>query len=78
MSFTTRHLQLGSKQPVHKYQLCNNCMQPRPPEGGVELSATKWHCASCWTKRLTTRNLLQHAKTQTTRATDRKTSKDVG
>jgi hypothetical protein len=77
MSFTTIHLQLGSKQPVHKYQLCNKCEEMRPPEGGIQMSAAKWICACCWTKRVTTRNLLEHAKTQTTRTTDRKTSEDV-
>jgi len=62
---------------MHKFQFCNKCTQMRPPEGGVELSATKWHCASCWTKRLTTKNLVQHAKTKTTGAPEVKIRKDV-
>jgi hypothetical protein len=77
VSFTSHHLQLGSKQPVHQLQLCNKCEEKRPPEGGIQMSAAKWICACCWTKRVTTRNLLQHAKTKTPRATDRKTSEDV-
>jgi hypothetical protein len=31
----------------------------KPPEGGVEMSATKWLCASCWTDRITGQNLKQ-------------------
>ena len=77
MSFTSHHLQLGSKQHVHQLQLCNKCEEKRPPEGGIQMSAAKWICACCWTKRVTTRNLIEHAKTQATRAIERKTSEDV-
>ena len=32
--FVNRQLQLGSKQPMHKYKLCNKCEELKPPEGG--------------------------------------------
>ena len=44
---------------AHKLQMCSKCNRERPPEGGVEMSATKWVCASCWTDRVTGRNLKQ-------------------
>jgi hypothetical protein len=77
MSFANHHLQLGRVSHMHKFQFCNKCAQMRPPEGGIELSATKWHCASCWTKRLTTTNLVQNAKTKTTGAAETKIRQDV-
>jgi hypothetical protein len=40
-------------------QKCNQCLVEKPPEGGVEMSATRWLCASCWTDRITGRNLKQ-------------------
>ena len=78
MSFVSNHLQLGSKQHVHQLQLCNKCEEKRPPEGGIQMSAARWICACCWTKRVTTGNLLEHAKTQTTRATEVQKHTDVG
>ena len=42
MSFANQHLQLGRVSPMHKFQFCNKCATMRPPEGGIELSATKW------------------------------------
>lgn len=77
MSFTTKHLQLGSKQPVHKLQLCNKCEEMRPPEGGIQMSAARWICACCWTKRVTTKNLIQHAKTKTPRTVEAPIREDV-
>jgi len=77
MSFANHHLQLGRVSHMHKFQFCNKCATMRPPEGGIELSATKWHCASCWAKRLTTKNLVQHAKTKTTGAPEGKIPKNV-
>jgi hypothetical protein len=67
--FVNRQLQLGSKQPIHKYKLCNRCEEMRPPEGGIELSPTKWSCAGCWTNRVTKRNLL-NAETKADRAVE--------
>ena len=75
--FVAQQLTLGSKQPIHKLKQCNKCDEMKPPEGGIQMSPTKWHCASCWAKRLTTKNLVQHAKTKTTGAPKGKISKDV-
>lgn len=63
--------------PIHKLQLCNKCEEFRPPEGGVQMSAARWICACCWTKRVTTKNLVQHAKTKTTGSTETKIREDV-
>jgi len=56
--FAKQQLEIGSKQPVHKYKLCNKCEEMKPPEGGVQMSPSKWHCAVCWTRRITTMSLL--------------------
>ena len=57
--FAKRQLVIGDgRQPVHKYKLCNKCEEMRPPEGGVQMSPSKWLCAVCWTRRITTKNLL--------------------
>jgi hypothetical protein len=70
MSGFVRHqLEIGSKQPVHKYRLCAKCEEMRPPEGGVDMSPSRWHCSVCWAHRATKRNLL-NAKTETTRAAE--------
>jgi hypothetical protein len=61
--FVNRQLEIGSKQPVHKYRLCTKCEEQRPPEGGVDMSPTRWHCSVCWAHRVTSRNL--NAKTKT-------------
>lgn len=52
MSFLKNGINLP-KTPVHanKMQTCSKCLKEKPPEGGVEMSATKWVCASCWTNR---------------------------
>jgi hypothetical protein len=56
--FAKQQLEIGSKQPVHKHKLCNKCEEMKPPEGGVQMSPSKWHCAPCWVKRVVVRNLL--------------------
>ena len=56
--FVKRQLQLGDKQPLHKYKLCNKCEELRPPEGGVQMNPSKWHCAACWTRRVIGRSLI--------------------
>jgi len=61
--FAKQQLEIGSKQPVHKHKLCNKCEEMKPPEGGIQMNPSKWYCAVCWTKRTTTRNLL-NAKTK--------------
>lgn len=47
---------LGDKQPLHKFKFCNKCNASKPPEGGIEMG-TKWHCQSCWTRRMTSGNI---------------------
>lgn len=37
--------------PAHKFKHCQKCDKPRPPEGGIEMSATRWICATCWARR---------------------------
>jgi hypothetical protein len=58
-NFVNNHLRLNGNCYAHKLQLCSKCNKEKPPEGGVEMSATKWICASCWTDRETGRNLKQ-------------------
>ena len=58
-NFVNNHIRLNGNNHAHKLQLCSKCNQMKPPEGGVEMSATKWVCASCWTDRVTGRNLKQ-------------------
>ena len=58
-NFVNNHLAIGSQQPVHRLQLCNKCEEVRPPEGGVQMNSARWICASCWTDRVTGRNLKQ-------------------
>lgn len=55
--FVKQQLDIGSKQPLHQHKLCNKCESMKPPEGGIQMSPNKWHCARCWTKRVTVRNL---------------------
>lgn len=34
---------------AHQVKLCNKCNKTKPPEGGIEMSRTRWICAQCWT-----------------------------
>jgi formylmethanofuran dehydrogenase subunit E len=61
-NFVNNHLSIGSEQPVHKSRLCNKCEEMRLPEGGVQMNPSRWICASCWTNRVTGRNLKQVKK----------------
>ena len=63
--FVRRQLSIGSTQPIHKYKECAQCNELKAPEGGIQMSHTKWHCATCWTNRATRRN-SQSAKTKAT------------
>lgn len=49
--FVAQQLTLGNKQQMHQLKHCNKCDEKRPPEGGIQMSPTKWHCAACWTRR---------------------------
>lgn len=31
--------------------LCNGCNYETPPEGGIQLTASKWICSKCWVER---------------------------
>jgi hypothetical protein len=61
-NFVNNHLRLNGNCYAHKLQMCNKCLRQKPPEGGVEMSATRWICASCWTNRVTSQNLKEMAK----------------
>ena len=74
--FRRQQLEIGGKQPMHRLKLCNKCEEMKPPEGGVELSTSRWHCGACWTRRATSGN-LSNAKTKTARAAETKGSQDV-
>lgn len=30
---------------------CNQCNYETPPEGGIQLTASKWICSKCWVER---------------------------
>lgn len=50
MSFVNSRISLPrTAAPQHKFKHCSKCDQPRAPEGGIEMSPTRWICASCWT-----------------------------
>lgn len=53
---------------MHKLQLCNQCEEIKPPEGGIKINQ-KWLCQFCWIKRTTGRYLRQNATPKTTRTT---------
>ena len=55
--FAKQQMDIGSRQPIHPLKLCNKCEEKRPPEGGIQLSPSKWYCAACWAKKVTVRNL---------------------
>ena len=58
-NFVNNHVRLNGNRHSHKLQMCSKCLRDKPPEGGVEMSATRWICASCWTDRETGKNLKQ-------------------
>ena len=61
-NFVNNHIRLNGNVHGHKLQLCNKCEEMRLPEGGVQMSASRWICASCWTNRETGRQLKEMAK----------------
>jgi hypothetical protein len=41
----------GTPRNANPFKLCDGqCQSAKPPEGGVQISPTKWVCASCWPK----------------------------
>jgi formylmethanofuran dehydrogenase subunit E len=61
-NFVNNHIRLNGNVHGHKLKLCNKCEEMKPPEGGVQMSAARWICASCWTNRVTSQNLKEMAK----------------
>ena len=56
MSFTKKQIEMPqSSINAHKFKLCNKCEELRPPEGGINMSPSKWICAHCWVVRTTRR-----------------------
>jgi hypothetical protein len=51
MSFTKHQLKLpGSAKTAQNYKTCSVCEKDQPPEGGIEMSPTRWVCVVCWTR----------------------------
>jgi hypothetical protein len=61
-NFVNNHIRLNGNVHGHKLRLCNKCEEKKPPEGGVQMSAARWMCASCWTNRVTSQNLREMGK----------------
>jgi len=61
-NFVNNHIRLNGNMHGHKLRLCNKCEEKKPPEGGVQMSASRWICASCWTNRVTSQNLKEMAR----------------
>lgn len=38
----------GSTKNTQPLKECAKCGQMREPTGGVNMTPSKWHCASCW------------------------------
>lgn len=58
MSFVTKQLLLNTgtpPQPAHRFKLCVKCNKDKPPEGGINMSPTRWICAACWVAKATRR-----------------------
>ena len=52
MSFTRHQIKLpGSAIHGQKYKTCAKCEKEQPPEGGIDMSPTRWVCVVCWTRR---------------------------
>jgi hypothetical protein len=52
MSFTKHQLKLpGSAKTAKNYKHCATCKKDQPPEGGVEMSPTRFVCVVCWNRR---------------------------
>ena len=58
MSFVRRQLFLNGgnpPQPSHQFKVCGKCSESKPPEGGINMTPTKWICAACWTRKAVVR-----------------------
>ena len=54
-------IELGGNPPTNKFKFCDKCESMKPPEGGIDMGS-KWNCQSCWTKRITYKNLNTKGK----------------
>jgi len=54
-------IDLGATHSTNKFKLCAKCETMKPPEGGIDMGS-KWNCQSCWTKRITFKNLNTKGK----------------
>jgi hypothetical protein len=54
-------IDLGATHSTNKFKLCAKCKTMKPPEGGIDMGS-KWNCQSCWTKRITYKNLNTKGK----------------
>jgi hypothetical protein len=56
MSFVRTRIDMPRQTPplpAHLFRDCAKCRESRPPEGGIQMSESRWMCAVCWTKRMT-------------------------
>ena len=54
-------IDLGATHSTNKFKFCAKCETMKPPEGGIDMGS-KWNCQSCWTKRITYKNLNTKGK----------------
>ena len=54
-------IDIGAVHSTNKFKLCTKCDTSKPPEGGIDMGS-KWNCQSCWTKRITYKNLNTKGK----------------
>lgn len=52
-------IDMGATLSANKFKHCIKCDTVKPPEGGIEMGH-KWHCQSCWLKRITGVHLKQN------------------
>jgi hypothetical protein len=59
MSFVKHQLHMPNSttnlRNAHRFKLCSKCNESKPPEGGIDMSPTRWMCAACWTIKATRR-----------------------
>ncbi len=52
-------IDLGATESANSFKRCGKCDTDKPPEGGIDMGH-KWHCQSCWLKRITGVHLKQN------------------
>lgn len=49
MNYTRKSIMLPkSHVNLHPLRKCDKCNEQRAPEGGIQMSPTRWYCADCW------------------------------